>query len=151
MFLSTAWARSKATSSLLFVTPGPVTCNLAIFSKCSKLINFVVFFFHTGNYKVQLYDPRTGGFMPSSPGIGMHVEVKDPDDKVVLSRVNIMSLHNIKQYILILSYSYYRCTVLKEDLLLHHTHRENISFVCTRTAPNGFLVHSWYVARDLIG
>jgi len=40
-----------------------------------------------GNYKVQLYDPRTGGFMPSSPGIGMHVEVKDPDDKVVLSRV----------------------------------------------------------------
>lgn len=28
--------------------------------------------------------------MPSSPGIGMHVEVKDPDDKVVLSRVNII-------------------------------------------------------------
>ena len=26
--------------------------------------------------------------MPSSPGIGMHVEVKDPDDKVVLSRVS---------------------------------------------------------------
>lgn len=25
--------------------------------------------------------------MPSSPGIGMHVEVKDPDDKIVLSRV----------------------------------------------------------------
>lgn len=25
--------------------------------------------------------------MPSSPGIGMFVEVKDPDDKVVLSRV----------------------------------------------------------------
>lgn len=25
--------------------------------------------------------------MPSSPGIGMHVEVRDPDDKVVLSRV----------------------------------------------------------------
>lgn len=39
------------------------------------------------NYKVELYDPRSGGFMPSSPGIGMHVEVKDPDDKMVLSRV----------------------------------------------------------------
>ena len=51
-------------------------------------INSILFFFQTGNYKVQLYDPRTGGFMPSSPGIGMHVEVKDPDDKVVLSRVN---------------------------------------------------------------
>lgn len=39
------------------------------------------------NYKVELYDPRSGGFMPSSPGIGMHVEVKDPDDKIILSRV----------------------------------------------------------------
>lgn len=25
--------------------------------------------------------------MPSTPGIGMHVEVRDPDDKVILSRV----------------------------------------------------------------
>lgn len=25
--------------------------------------------------------------MPSSPGIGMHVEVRDPDDKTLLSRV----------------------------------------------------------------
>lgn len=25
--------------------------------------------------------------MPSSPGIGMHVEVKDSDDKTILSRV----------------------------------------------------------------
>ena len=39
------------------------------------------------NYKVELYDPRSQGFMPSSPGIGMHVEVRDPDDKIVLSRV----------------------------------------------------------------
>ncbi|KAK9738207.1 emp24/gp25L/p24 family/GOLD [Popillia japonica] len=39
------------------------------------------------NYKVELYDPRSGGFMPSSPGIGMHVEVRDPDDQIILSRV----------------------------------------------------------------
>ncbi|CAH2229790.1 transmembrane emp24 domain-containing protein eca [Pararge aegeria] len=39
------------------------------------------------NYKVELFDPRSGGFMPSSPGIGMHVEVRDPNDRVVLSRV----------------------------------------------------------------
>ncbi|XP_076242371.1 transmembrane p24 trafficking protein eclair [Calliopsis andreniformis] len=39
------------------------------------------------NYKVELYDPRTGGFMPSSPGMGMHVEVRDPDDKLILSRL----------------------------------------------------------------
>ena len=41
----------------------------------------------TVNYKVELFDPRSGGFMPSSPGIGMHVEVRDPDDKTILSRV----------------------------------------------------------------
>lgn len=40
-----------------------------------------------GNYKCQLYDPKTGGYMPSSPGIGMHVEVKNPDDKIIMSKV----------------------------------------------------------------
>lgn len=49
--------------------------------------NFYFFITVIVNYKVELYDPRSGGFMPSSPGIGMHVEVKDPDDKMVLSRV----------------------------------------------------------------
>jgi len=49
----------------------PITCSL----------------FHIGNYKVQLYDPRTNGFAPSSPGIGMHVEIRDPDDKIILSKV----------------------------------------------------------------
>nr|XP_044249369.1 transmembrane emp24 domain-containing protein eca-like [Drosophila takahashii] len=39
------------------------------------------------NYKVELFDPRSNGFMPSSSGIGMHVEVRDSDDKIVLSRV----------------------------------------------------------------
>lgn len=39
------------------------------------------------NYKVELYDPRTGGFAPTRPGMGMHVEVRDPDDKMILSRV----------------------------------------------------------------
>ena len=41
----------------------------------------------SGNYKVQLYDPRTNGFAPSSPNIGMHVEVRDPEDKIILSKV----------------------------------------------------------------
>lgn len=39
------------------------------------------------HYKVELFDPRTNGFMPSHPGVGMHVTVKDPDEKVILSRV----------------------------------------------------------------
>jgi len=47
------------------------------------LFCFILFF--VVNYKVELYDPKSGGFMTS--GIGMHVEVKDPDDKPILSRV----------------------------------------------------------------
>lgn len=35
----------------------------------------------TGNYKVQLYDPNTKGY-GDYPNIGMHVEVKDPEEKV---------------------------------------------------------------------
>ncbi|VDO85991.1 unnamed protein product [Heligmosomoides polygyrus] len=39
-----------------------------------------------GNYKVQLYDPNTKGY-GDYPNIGMHVEVKDPEDKVILSKL----------------------------------------------------------------
>ncbi|XP_051832401.1 transmembrane emp24 domain-containing protein 4 [Antechinus flavipes] len=39
-----------------------------------------------GNYRTQLWDKQTETFLPSTPGLGMHVEVKDPDGKVVLSR-----------------------------------------------------------------
>ena len=42
-----------------------------------------------GNYKVQLYDPNTKGY-GDYPNIGMHVEVKDPEEKV--SSVCITSL-----------------------------------------------------------
>lgn len=54
---------------------------------CLRTLIFIKLLYFLVNYKVELYDPRSGGFMPSSPGIGMHVEVKDPDDKLVLSRV----------------------------------------------------------------
>jgi hypothetical protein len=40
-----------------------------------------------GKYKVELFDERTNTYLPSTPGIGMHVEVKDPDDKLVLSKL----------------------------------------------------------------
>ncbi|KHN86767.1 Transmembrane emp24 domain-containing protein eca [Toxocara canis] len=39
-----------------------------------------------GNYKVQLYDPNTKGY-GDYPNIGMHVEVKDPEEKVILSKL----------------------------------------------------------------
>ncbi|KAJ1349369.1 hypothetical protein KIN20_004925 [Parelaphostrongylus tenuis] len=40
----------------------------------------------TGNYRVQLYDPHSKGY-GDYPNIGMHVEVKDPEEKVVLSKL----------------------------------------------------------------
>ena len=52
--------------------------------RCQSNSNFK---FIAGNYKVQLYDPRTNGFSPSTQGIGMHVEIRDPDDKIILSKV----------------------------------------------------------------
>uniref|UniRef100_A0A0R3RSB1 GOLD domain-containing protein n=1 Tax=Elaeophora elaphi TaxID=1147741 RepID=A0A0R3RSB1_9BILA len=39
-----------------------------------------------GNYKVMLYDPNTKGY-GEYPRIGMHVEVKDPEDKIILSKL----------------------------------------------------------------
>jgi hypothetical protein len=40
-----------------------------------------------GKYKVELYDANSNTYLPSTPGIGMHVEVKDPDEKIVLSKL----------------------------------------------------------------
>lgn len=52
-----------------------------------------------GHYKCQLHDPNTGGFMPSSPGIGMHVEVRDPEEKIILSKVPMFYILHILFYI----------------------------------------------------
>jgi hypothetical protein len=66
-------------------------------------------FIFTVNYKVELYDPKSGGYMPSSPGIGMHVEARDPDDKTILSRVsghNYAPLYNHQLILYKYMYSY---------------------------------------------
>ncbi|KAH0629938.1 hypothetical protein JD844_012432 [Phrynosoma platyrhinos] len=39
-----------------------------------------------GNYRTQLFDKQREEYLPATPGLGMFVEVKDPDEKVVLSR-----------------------------------------------------------------
>ncbi|XP_028271740.1 transmembrane emp24 domain-containing protein 9-like [Parambassis ranga] len=39
-----------------------------------------------GNYRMQLYDKRREEYTPATQGLGMFVEVKDPDYKVILSR-----------------------------------------------------------------
>ena len=40
-----------------------------------------------GKYKVQIFDKDSNNYLQTSPGIGMHVEIKDPEQKVVLSKV----------------------------------------------------------------
>ncbi|UYV62437.1 TMED4 [Cordylochernes scorpioides] len=40
-----------------------------------------------GKYKIELYDRDTKEFNPPSPQIGMHVEIRDPDDKMILSKI----------------------------------------------------------------
>lgn len=46
----------------------------------------------TGKYKVEIYDRQQNRYLPSVSGLGMHVDVKDPEDKTVLSRVSILAL-----------------------------------------------------------
>ena len=41
----------------------------------------------TGTYKVEIFDRQQNHYVASVSGLGMHVDVKDPEDKTVLSRV----------------------------------------------------------------
>lgn len=43
--------------------------------------------FFTGNYKVEVFDRNQNQYVPTMTGLGMHVEVRDPEHKIVMSRV----------------------------------------------------------------
>lgn len=36
---------------------------------------------------MEIFDRESNKFIPSISGLGMHVEVRDPDDKTLMSRV----------------------------------------------------------------
>lgn len=74
-------ARNRATANC------PNYLNHEFWNRNAVFYMLLLLCLFVGIYKVELFDPRTGGFMPSSPGIGMHVEVRDPDDKAILSKV----------------------------------------------------------------
>lgn len=44
---------------------------------------------------MQLYDYTVKEYLPSAPGIGMFVEIKDPDDQIILSRVSFLNNSNV--------------------------------------------------------
>lgn len=52
------------------------------------LLSFLkcVILFSTGNYRTQLYDKQKEEYLPATQGLGMFVEVKDPDEKVCLMK-----------------------------------------------------------------
>lgn len=45
-----------------------------------------------GNYRTQLYDKQREEYLPATQGLGMFVEVKDPDDKVSIKFMYLKSL-----------------------------------------------------------
>lgn len=51
----------------------------------------------SAHYRVELFDPKSNGFIPSRPGIGMHVEVRNPDDNIILSRVNMLKEYTLNK------------------------------------------------------
>ena len=53
---------------------------------CLTFFCSVHFLLFSGKYRTQLYDDSRNDYMPASPGIGMHVEVLDPEKKVILSK-----------------------------------------------------------------
>jgi len=42
-----------------------------------------------GKYKVEMFDSGKNRFVPTQYGLGMHVDIRDPDDRIILSRVTI--------------------------------------------------------------
>ena len=48
-------------------------------------------FVFAGHYKVEIFDKNQNQYLPTVAGLGMHVEVKDPDEKLVLARVRTLT------------------------------------------------------------
>jgi len=56
----------------------------------TKRINAVCLcYLKTGKYKVEIFDRQQNRYIQSVSGLGMHVDVRDPEDKTVLSRVSV--------------------------------------------------------------
>ena len=53
-----------------------------------------------GKYKVEVFDKDKRTYEPATGGLGMHVEVRDPEDKTLMSRVSIYCriLHKLSFY-----------------------------------------------------
>ena len=94
-----------------------------------------------GKYTTQLKEKDSDVYQKTAPGMGMHVEVKDPEKKVCLT----LTVDHLSQ--LIFRLSWLETMVQKVDLPLHLICLANIQSVFTLIQPNGrsWLAKKWYV------
>jgi len=64
-----------------------VEVQMWLFVESDKKENVVYVVLKTGSYKVEVFDRQQNRYVQSISGLGMHVDVKDPQDKTLLSRV----------------------------------------------------------------
>ena len=99
-----------------------------------------------GKYTTQLKEKDSDVYQKTAPGMGMHVEVKDPEKKVCLT----LTVDHLSQ--LIFRLSWLETMVQKVDLPLHLICLANIQSVFTLIQPNGrsWLAKKWYVRVFLL-
>lgn len=56
-------------------------------STCSYVTHILIVVIHVGHYKIEIYDKVARDYVASAKGLGVLVEVKDPSDSLILSRV----------------------------------------------------------------
>jgi len=73
--------------------------------------------------------------MPSTPGVGMHVEVKNQDDKVILSRVRTTGNHK---------YCYYEahCPLTSGIILQVYSYEGRVSFISDTPGEHEICLYS---------
>lgn len=106
----------------------------------------LIFSSSLGNYRTQLYDKQSESYLPATPGLGMFVEVKDPDEKVRCYPTNQWAgMHNESPYFRSLNLAVFfppfrwSCLVSmdqKAGLPSPHTHLENTRSVCIPIPPS---------------
>lgn len=126
-------------SLIVLIWPVRNDFDLFPFFKC-------VFLFRPGNYRTQLYDKQKEEYLPATQGLGMFVEVKDPDEKVCLngcpesnkSPIVIVFHHHLicVSFFLTFRWSCPASMDLRAGLSSPPTHLESIKSACTQIPPN---------------
>ena len=94
--------------------------------------------FHVGHYKVEMFDKIKNAFIQTTSNLGMHVEVKDTDSNVILSRVRSfrrsINLLFVFQETIKLSISTHKST----STSTHH-----LIWACALTSSTLTMTQSW--------